>query len=115
VKAAVIPFLHVAQQQLNGWVSLAAMREVARRLQMPEMRVYEVATFYTMFQRQPRGKHLVQVSRLYSPENNHSEPSPKTAIFTAKHAAYELHFPTTKSCKGVHDDSLSAQGRPGGV
>lgn len=49
-KAAVIPLLHLAQNQL-GWCSLSVMNYVADFLEMPKMRVYEVATFYTMFQR----------------------------------------------------------------
>lgn len=48
--AAVIPVLDLAQRQ-EGWVSLTAMNKVAEILQMPKMRVYEVATFYTMFNR----------------------------------------------------------------
>jgi len=49
-KAATIPLLHLAQEQL-GWTSISAMNEVARILEIPPMRVYEVATFYTMFNR----------------------------------------------------------------
>ena len=49
-KAAVIPLLHLAQEQL-GWTSIGAMNAVACMLEMPPMRVYEVATFYTMFNR----------------------------------------------------------------
>ena len=49
-KAAVIPLLDLAQRQ-NGWTSLAAMNTVAKMLDMPPMRVYEVATFYTMYNR----------------------------------------------------------------
>lgn len=49
-KAAVIPLLDLAQRQL-GWTSLSAMNYVAEYLEMPPMRVYEVATFYTMFNR----------------------------------------------------------------
>lgn len=48
--AAVIPVLDLAQRQ-EGWVSLTAMNKVAEILKMPKMRVYEVATFYTMFNR----------------------------------------------------------------
>jgi hypothetical protein len=51
-KAAVIPLLDLAQRQL-GWTSLSAMNYVADLLEMPRMRVYEVATFYTMFHRYP--------------------------------------------------------------
>ena len=49
-KAAVIPLLDLAQRQ-HGWTSLAVMNYVADQLEMPPMRVYEVATFYTMFNR----------------------------------------------------------------
>jgi NADH dehydrogenase (ubiquinone) flavoprotein 2 len=49
-KAAVIPLLDLAQRQL-GWTSLSVMNHVADLLEMPPMRVYEVATFYTMFNR----------------------------------------------------------------
>ncbi|KAH8925742.1 hypothetical protein BT69DRAFT_1239732 [Atractiella rhizophila] len=60
-KAAVIPLLDLAQRQNKGWTSLSAMNYVAKFLQMPPMRVYEVATFYTMFNREPVGEHFVQV------------------------------------------------------
>jgi len=57
---AVIPVLDLAQRQ-HGWLPISAMNEVARILGMPRMRVYEVATFYTMFNRQPVGKYFLQV------------------------------------------------------
>jgi len=60
-RGAVIPLLDLAQRQHGGWLPLAAMKEVARILEMPEMRVYEVATFYTMFMRTPVGKYHIQV------------------------------------------------------
>lgn len=60
-KAAVIPLLDLAQRQNRGWVSISAMNYVAKLLEMPPMRVYEVATFYTMFNREPIGEHFVQV------------------------------------------------------
>ena len=53
-KAAVIPLLHLAQKQNDNWVSISAMNHVAEVLEMPPMRVYEVATFYTMFNRYVR-------------------------------------------------------------
>lgn len=59
--SAVIPVLDLAQQQNDGWLSLAAMNAVARLLEMPEIRVYEVATFYTMFNRSRIGKYHVMV------------------------------------------------------
>lgn len=49
-KAAVIPLLDLGQRQL-GWTSISVMNTVAKLLEMPPMRVYEVATFYTMFNR----------------------------------------------------------------
>uniref|UniRef100_A0A914GUD4 NADH dehydrogenase [ubiquinone] flavoprotein 2, mitochondrial n=1 Tax=Globodera rostochiensis TaxID=31243 RepID=A0A914GUD4_GLORO len=58
--AAAIPVLDLAQRQ-HGWLPISAMHEVARILEMPRMRVYEVATFYTMFNREPVGKYLLQV------------------------------------------------------
>ncbi len=58
--SAVIPLLWIAQKQEN-WVSEPAMREIAARCEMPYIRVYEVATFYTMFNLAPTGQHLIQV------------------------------------------------------
>ncbi|XP_031560526.1 NADH dehydrogenase [ubiquinone] flavoprotein 2, mitochondrial-like [Actinia tenebrosa] len=59
-KAAVIPLLDLAQRQY-GWTSISMMNYVADMLKMPRMRVYEVATFYTMFNREPIGKYHIQV------------------------------------------------------
>jgi len=58
--SAVIPLLDLAQRQ-HGWLPISAMHKVAEMLNMPRMRVYEVATFYTMFHRKPVGKHHIQV------------------------------------------------------
>ena len=60
-RSAVIPLLWLAQKDNNGWLSEPAMREVADRLEMPYIRVYEVATFYTMFRLQPVGKYHIQL------------------------------------------------------
>lgn len=59
--SGVIPLLDLAQRQNNGWLSRAAIEAVAARLSVPFMRVYEVATFYTMFNLTPVGKFLIQV------------------------------------------------------
>lgn len=59
-KGACMPLLDLAQRQI-GFTSIAAMNYVAKMLDMPPMRVYEVATFYTMYQRKPVGKYHVQV------------------------------------------------------
>ena len=60
-RSAVIPLLWLAQKDNAGWLSEPAMREVADRLEMPYVRVYEVATFYTMFRLQPVGKFHIQL------------------------------------------------------
>ena len=52
-KSAVIPALMMAQKQNNNFLSLSAMNKVAKILQMPNMAVYEVASFYSMFNRTP--------------------------------------------------------------
>ncbi|XP_076818581.1 NADH dehydrogenase [ubiquinone] flavoprotein 2, mitochondrial-like [Clavelina lepadiformis] len=58
--AAMMPILDVAQRQ-HGWLPLSAMNKVADILQVPSMRVYEVATFYTMYNRSPVGKYHLQL------------------------------------------------------
>jgi len=58
--SAVIGVLDLAQRQ-EGWLSRTAMDEVAKLLDMAPIRVYEIATFYTMFQLKPKGKYLLQV------------------------------------------------------
>jgi len=60
-QSAVMPLLDLAQRQHGGWLPEAAIRHVAEFLAMPQIRVMEVATFYTMFNLSPTGKHLVQV------------------------------------------------------
>jgi len=58
--SAVLPLLWIAQEQHGGWLPRAAMDHVARILEMAPIRVYEVATFYTMFNLQPVGRYLLQ-------------------------------------------------------
>ncbi len=58
--SAVIAALWIGQEQ-EGWVTKPMIEAVARFLDMPYIRVLEVATFYTMFNLEPVGKHLVQV------------------------------------------------------
>lgn len=58
--AAVIPILDLAQRQ-HGWLPISAMNKTAEILKMTRMRVYEVATFYTMFIRYPIGKYHIQI------------------------------------------------------
>ena len=58
-----LPLLDLAQRQHGGWLPRAAMDHVAGMLEMAPIRVYEVATFYTMFNLQPVGRYLLQVCR----------------------------------------------------
>ena len=59
--SAVIPALWQAQKQAGGWLPRAAIEHVAAELNMPNIRVMEVATFYTMFNLQPVGTHFIQL------------------------------------------------------
>jgi NADH-quinone oxidoreductase E subunit len=59
-QSAVLPLLDLAQRQSGGWLPRAAMHHVAEILGMPRIRVYEVATFYTMFNLNPVGRYLLQ-------------------------------------------------------
>ena len=59
--SAVLPLLDLAQRQNNGWLSISALEYVADFLEAPYIRIYEVASFYTMFNLKPVGKHHVQI------------------------------------------------------
>jgi NADH-quinone oxidoreductase E subunit len=59
--SAVLPLLDLAQRQSNNWLPRAAMDTVARMLDMAPIRVYEVATFYSMFNLRPVGTHFFQI------------------------------------------------------
>lgn len=60
-KSAVIPVLHLAQQEFGGWLSAEAMDYVAALLQLEPIEVYEVATFYSMYNLKPVGKYMFEV------------------------------------------------------
>ena len=60
-KSAVIPILHIAQEENNGWLSTEAMDYVATLLNILPIEVYEVATFYSMYNLKPIGKYLFEV------------------------------------------------------
>ena len=60
-KSAVMPLLYLAQNQNDNWIPLAALKYIGKFLSMPYVNVYEVATFYTMYNLAPVGKYLVQV------------------------------------------------------
>jgi NADH dehydrogenase (ubiquinone) flavoprotein 2 len=60
-QSAVMPLLDLAQRQHGGWIPIAAMDYIAGLLDMPAIRVYEVVSFYTMYNQNPVGRHHVQV------------------------------------------------------
>ena len=60
-QSAVMALLYIAQRQNNNWIPLAAMKHIAKLLGMPYIKVYEVATFYSMYNLSPVGKYFVQV------------------------------------------------------
>jgi NADH-quinone oxidoreductase E subunit len=60
-QSAVMALLYIAQKQNSNWIPLAAMKCIGKLLVMPYIKVYEVATFYTMYNLAPVGKHFIQV------------------------------------------------------
>jgi NADH-quinone oxidoreductase subunit E len=60
-KSALIPVLHLAQQEFGGWLSASTMDYVASLLKIDPIEVYEVATFYSMYNLKPVGKYLFEV------------------------------------------------------
>jgi len=62
-KSALLPLLHLAQTEFDGWLSEDTMNYVASLLNIKPIEVYEVATFYTMYNMKPVGKCLIEVCR----------------------------------------------------
>ena len=60
-QSAVMALLYIAQKQNANWIPLAAMKYIAKFLDMPYIKVYEVATFYTMYNLAPVGQYYFQV------------------------------------------------------
>ena len=60
-KSAVIPVLHLAQQEFGGWLSTESMDYVASLLKLAPIEVYEVATFYSMYNLKPVGRYMFEV------------------------------------------------------
>jgi len=60
-QSAVMALLYIAQKQNSNWIPLAAMKCIGKFLDMPYIKVYEVATFYTMYNLAPVGKYFIQV------------------------------------------------------
>ena len=60
-KSALLPVLHLAQQEFGGWLSPETMDYVASLLKLEPIEVYEVATFYSMYNLKPVGKYMFEV------------------------------------------------------
>jgi len=60
-KSAILPVLHIAQEENNGWLSVEAMDYVAELLNLKPIEVYEVATFYSMYNLKPVGRYVFEV------------------------------------------------------
>ncbi len=65
-KSALIPLLHLAQAEFDGWLSSETMDYIASILSIQPVEVYEVASFYSMFNLKPRGKCLLEICRTSS-------------------------------------------------
>lgn len=65
-KSALIPLLHLAQAEFDGWLSPETMNYIASLLKIQSVEVYEVASFYSMFNLKPVGKCLIEVCRTSS-------------------------------------------------
>ncbi|HZV68914.1 MAG TPA: NADH-quinone oxidoreductase subunit NuoE [Saprospiraceae bacterium] len=65
-KSALLPLLHIAQAESDGWLSAPVMDRVAEILNIQPIEVYEVASFYSMYQLKPVGKCLIEVCRTSS-------------------------------------------------
>ena len=60
-KSALLPILHLAQQEFGGWLDVSTMDYVASLLKLQPIEVYEVATFYSMYNLKPVGKYIFEV------------------------------------------------------
>lgn len=65
-KSALIPILHIAQAEFDGWLSVPVMDYVAGILNILPIEVYEVASFYSMFNLKPTGKYLIEICQTSS-------------------------------------------------
>ena len=63
VQSAVMPLLYLAQKQNDNWLSSECIEKISDTLNMPKIRVAEVASFYSMFNLKPVGKNLIQICR----------------------------------------------------
>lgn len=83
-ESAIIPSLYIAQKENKGWVSDEVIHHLSKVMDIPESRIHEVFTFYTMFNQKPVGKYHVQVCTNISCAINGARE-------LAQHICKELH------------------------
>lgn len=93
-QAAVMDAIYIAQEQ-NGYITKEAMEEIARLLEMDEVDVMGVVTFYTMFHKKPVGKHHVQVC---------------TNVSCMLRGGYDIFDEVIKNL-GIHENEVTADGK----
>ena len=105
-KSAVMPFLYLAQKQNQNWIPLEAMKYIAKYLSIPYIGVYEVASFYSMYNLAPVGKYFVQICTtspcLIRGANKLVE------ICKKKISANENELPKDKDCSWLEVECLGA-------
>ena len=105
-QSAVMALLYIAQRQNNNWIPLAAMKYIAKFLEMPYIKVYEVATFYTMYNLSPVGEYFVQVCTttpcMIRGANKLVEP------FKQKISKNESELSNNKNCSWMEVECLGA-------
>jgi NADH-quinone oxidoreductase E subunit len=94
--SATLPLLHLAQKR-TGWVSSDVENEVARILDIPQLHVHDVVSFYTMFQRKPIGKFLISVCRTLS---CHLMGAPEISAYLSERLKLD------GKCKGTDPNSM---------
>ena len=105
-QSAVMALLYIAQRQNDNWIPLAAMKYIGKFLNMPYIKVYEVATFYSMYNLSPVGKFFIQVcttTPCMIRGANHLVEACKEKI-----SENELELSKNKSCSWMEVECLGA-------
>ena len=105
-QSAVMALLYIAQRQNDNWIPLAAMKYIGKFLNMPYIKVYEVATFYSMYNLSPVGNFFIQVcttTPCMIRGANHLVEACKEKI-----SENELELSKNKSCSWMEVECLGA-------
>ena len=105
-QSAVMALLYIAQRQNDNWIPLAAMKYIGKFLNMPYIKVYEVATFYSMYNLAPVGKHFVQVCTTTPCLLRGADKIVK--LCKEKISENELELSKNKSCSWMEVECLGA-------